>query len=188
MNTPRRVDLSAIERELQSQFPAVNRQFTSNVREAEESEYVKKLAVPLEARGKLPMTREKFVVNENPARVQWEREVRLFLSKLNKDFGHRITAPMIYEWVTNISIKDLVEAEGKQDATYRGGGNNGSANMHLRHINFILKEYFGKPYKTKIAGRDVGRAYTVRPSFRVRDRRPVMLTLWPEWQNGTLEA
>jgi hypothetical protein len=181
-------EASEIEKEIQARFnPDNTRRFTSTAVEAAESTYVKDLALPAEKRGTLPMTRDAYAVNENPARVEWEREVRKFLARLNSDFGHRITAPMIYEWTTGISIKDLVKAEGVDESEYRGGAQNGSANSHLRHINAILKEYFGTPYKTTIAGRPVGRAYTVRRHFKVSRKRPVSITLLPEWEEGTLD-
>lgn len=187
---PRQADLSAIERRLQAEFrPDTNRQFTSTTdQELKESEYIKNLVLPVGARGKLPLTKDKFVIDENPALVEWERQTRLFLSKLNDDFGHRVTAPMVYEWTTGISIADLAKAEGVDEADGRGGGKTGSANSHLRHINKILADYFGKPYKTRIAGRDVGKAYKVRPHFKVRNKKPMCITLWPEWDNGTLEV
>lgn len=185
---PIKPEMSDLEKQLQDQFNPENiKRFTSTAKEPESSEYVKELVLPEESRGRLPMTRDSFLINENPALVEWERETRKFLARLNTtDFSHRITAPMVYEWVTGISIKDLAEAEGADKADGRGGGKTGSANMHLRHINTILRAYFGKPYQTKIAGRDVGRAYRVRKSFRVKHKRPECITLWPEWESGTL--
>lgn len=180
-------ELSDIERELQARHnPSVRRQFTSTALAPRASDYVEDLALPVESRGRMPLTQEKYVIAENPQRVTWEREVRQALATLSDKTAHRITAPMIYEWATGISIADLIEAEGLQDASPRGGGQNGSANAHLRHINWVLAEYFGKPYKTKIAGREVGKAYKVRKGFRVKLKRPANLTLWPEWENGTL--
>ena len=178
---------SEIEKELQARFnPDEGFRFASNAQAAASSEYVEELALPDESRGRVPYTQDKFVINENPALVQWEREIRKFLARLNSDFGHRVTAPMIYEWTTGIRISDLQKAEGVDTSNWRGGAASGSANAHLRHINKILKEYFGKPYKTTIMGRPVGRAYKVRPSFKVRKKRPACLTLWPDWDAGTL--
>ena len=180
-------ELSDIERELQARHnPNLRRQFSSTALEPRTSEYIEDLAVPVESRGRMPLTQEKFVIAENPQRVAWERHVREALDTLSDKIAHRVTAPMIYEWVTQISIADLIEAENLQDANPRGGGQNGSANSHLRHINWVLREYFGTPYKTKIAGREVGKAYRVRKGFRVRLKKPANLTLWPEWENGTL--
>src|SRR5690606_19728843 len=103
------------------------------------------------------------------------------------DFGHRVTAHMVYEWATGIDLRELQIAEGiDPDHPGRGSAPYGSASMHLRHINKILFEYFGKPYKTTIAGREVGKAYKVRASFYVHLKRPACLTLWPEWDEKTL--
>jgi hypothetical protein len=180
-------ELIDIERELQARHnPSIRRQFSSTALEPKTSEYIEDLALPVESRGRMPLTQEKFVISENPQRVSWEREVRTALDQLSDKTAHRITAPMIYEWATGISIADLIEAEGLQDVSPRGGGQNGSANAHLRHINWVLTQYFGKGYKTKIAGREVGKAYKIRQGFRVRLKRPANLTLWPEWENGTL--
>jgi hypothetical protein len=94
---------------------------------------------------------------------------------------------MIFEWVTGVTIKEIQEAEGVDLAEWRGGAANGSANMHLRHINAILAEYFGKPRKTTIMGRHVGKAYDVPRGFRTERRKPLCLTLWPEWDEGQLD-
>jgi len=180
-------ELSDIERELQARHnPNIRQQFTSTALEPRTSEYIEDLALPVESRGRMPLTQEKFVIAENPQRVAWEREVRAALATMSDKTAHRITAVMVYEWTTGIKVTDLIEAEGLQDVSPRGGGQNGSANSHLRHINWVLQEYFGKPYKTKIAGREVGKAYKVRKGFRVKLKRPANLTLWPEWENGTL--
>ena len=200
---------SEIERMLQEKFPQESPRFTSMAKDPETSTLVKELARPVEERGRIPMTREAFVIEEPPARVEWEREIRIFLSRLSQESGHRVTAPMIYEWTTGISIRQLAEealklkieearkeaeAKGKDfdestiTLSWRGGGTTGPANMHLRLINWVLKEYFGNPHKTTIAGRSVGRAYTVRKYFRVRDKKPANLTLIPDWEAGTLDG
>lgn len=182
-------DLSDVERALQAKYdPNVNKPFQSTAVDPKSSEYVKALALPRDKRGQMPLTQEKFVISEDPVRVEWERELRIFLDALVSRNGHRISAPMVFEWVTGISIKELAEIEGVANADGRGGGRNGSANSHLRHLNYLMKAYFGNSYKTTIAGRSVGKAYTVPPGFRVKRQRPVCLTLWPEYENGTLEA
>lgn len=184
-----RKNISDIERELQNRHnPNLPGQFTSTTEALQRPDYIQELAVPLEVRGRLPLTQERYVIQENPALVEWERYTRQFLRKLNtRNFSHRVTAPMIFEWVTNISIADLAKAEGVDKNDARGGGQLGSANTHLRHINKILREYFGKPYKTTIANRPVGRAYKVYQYFQVQHKKPVCLTLWPEWDAGTLQ-
>jgi hypothetical protein len=193
VNDPRNT-VSEIEREMQARFdPDAAKRFTSTAREAAKSEYVGELVVPEEQRGLMPYTKEEFVISENPQRVAWEREVRKFLKRLTNHTSHRITAAMIYEWATNIKIADLLEADKRAELlTDEPEGvtaqtNAGRLNVHLRHINWVLREYFGKPYKTKIMGREVGRAYTVRQEFRVKLKKPANLTLWPEWNEGTLD-
>jgi len=177
-----------LHRELQKQFdPTGLSRFTSTAQEARKAEDVESLLLDEEQRGRIPFTREDFVIREDPRRVEWEREVRKFLSRLNHDYGHRVTAPMIYEWATGVSLADLAAAEGVDPDNWRGGARWGSANVHLRHINWVLKEYFGKSYKTTIMGRPVGRAYTVRPQFRVQKKRPANITLLAEWSEGTLK-
>lgn len=184
---PRRSEPTEAELEIQRRFdPANADRFSSVAQEAARGILVQKLSLPEEERGPMPFTKERMVTNENPLRVEWEREVRKFLRRLDED-GHRITAPMIYEWTTGISLRELRKAEGVDDDQWRGGAGSGSANTHLRHINAILLGYFGKPYKTTIMGRHVGRAYTVRKNFRVKDKKPMSLNLWPDWKEGTLD-
>lgn len=121
----------------------------------------------------MPLTKDKYIIRENPHEVQWEREVRKFLRKLSPQHGHRVAAVMIYEWATGIQIAELMRAGG-------------SANADLRKINKILKFYFGDPYSTYIAGRKVPKAYRVRPGYYIKRHRPMTLTLWVEYQEGTL--
>ena len=184
-----RKNISDVERELQQRHnPNLGGRFTSTTEELERADYIQELAVPKEARGRLPLTQERYVIQENPALVEWERYTRQFLRKLNtSDFSHRVTAAMVFEWVTNISIADLAKEEGADQRSPKGGGQLGSANMHLRHINKVLRTYFGTPYKTTIANRPVGRAYKVRQYFMVQHKKPMCLTLWPEWDAGVLE-
>lgn len=126
-------------------------------------------------RAKLPETKEKYIIKENPHLVQWERETRKFLVKLNPKHGHRVTGSMIYEWATGINIKEL----------YDRGGN---ANRDLRKINRILEFYFGKPYMTYMMGRKVPKAYKVPPGFYIKRHRPMTLSLYHEYSNKTLVA
>lgn len=121
----------------------------------------------------MPFTKDKYLVKENPHLVHWEREVRKFLRNLTVNHGHRISAVMIYEWATGIRVADLV----KQGA---------SANADLRHLNKILGFYFGKPYSTYIMGRKVARAYRVPKGWYVRRHRPMTLTLYAEYAEGSL--
>jgi hypothetical protein len=86
------------------------------------------LVLPVSERAKMPLTKDKYLVKENPHQVQWEREVRLFLRQLSPQHGHRVAAVMIYEWATGINVADL----------YKEGGTCGS---DLRKINQILRFY-----------------------------------------------
>lgn len=128
-----------------------------------------------EERAKLPETKDKYLVRENPNLVQWERETRKFLRKLNPAHGHRVSAAMVYEWATGINISEL----------YARGG---SATSHLRNINKVLGHYFGKPYMTYILGRKVPKAYRVPPGWYVTRHRPMTLSLFHEWSTKTLGA
>ena len=186
---PRKTERSLLERELQDAFnPEHSTRFTSTAREAQTDDYVKDLLLPVSSRGRMPLTKENFVGVDNPALVEWERQVRIFLLELPTGRqGHVVTAVMIYEWATGIRVKELAAAEGVGEET-RGGAQSGSANPHLRHISAVLKDYFGTPYKTTIAGRAVGRAYRVRRYFRLRDKKPLTLTLQVEWSEGVLDA
>lgn len=121
----------------------------------------------------MPLTKEKYVIRENPQLVQWERETRLFLRHLSPSHGHRISASMVYEWVTGIRIVDL-HAEG------------GNANSDLRKINQILRSYFGRSYQTYIAGRKVPNAYRVKPGYYIKRHRPMTLELYLEYLEGAL--
>jgi hypothetical protein len=128
-----------------------------------------------EERAKLPETKDKFLVRENPHLVEWERETRKFLRKLSPHHGHRVSAAMVYEWATGINVAEL----------YASGG---TAGAHLRNINKVLSHYFGKPYMTYILGRKVPKAYRVPPGWYVKRHRPMTLTLFHEWSSKTLEA
>jgi len=185
--------VSALEQDLQSRFdPTHLQRFSSNAKKVTESEYVQELVLPEEERGIMPYTKSDFIISENPLRVEWEKEVRKFLRNLSTHTSHRITAVMVYEWATGIKVTDLLEADKagelitEEAPGIRTQTNAGRLNVHLRHINWVLKEYFGKSYKTKIMGREVGRAYTVRQEFRVKLKKPANMTLWPDWAEGTL--
>lgn len=124
-------------------------------------------------RAKLPETKDKYLVRENPQLIAWEREVRKFLRKLNPAHGHRVSAVMVYEWATGINVKELYD---------RGG----QADQALKYLNKILAFYFGKPYTTYIMGRKVMKAYRVPPGWYVRRHRPMTLTLYYEFSTKTL--
>jgi len=182
-------ELAALEQALQEEFSRDTR-FTSTAGDFKTSDEVRQLIMSKSNRGRVPLTRTDFVVTENPARVEWEREVRNFLRELRPGTryrGHKVNAPMVFEWVTGKTIKQIQEEEKVDTTMTRGGQATGSANMHLRHINVILKEYFGEPRKTTILGRPVGKAYDVPKGFRTERRKPMCLTLWPEYDDGVLD-
>jgi uncharacterized protein YcgL (UPF0745 family) len=142
------------------------------------------LVLPDELRSKMPLTKSKYLVRENPHQVQWERETRKFLVRLTPEQEHRISAGMIYEWATGIRVKDVMEMErgrisapGIAHTTWRGD---------LSKINKVLRYYFGKPYMTWIAGAKVPKAYKVRQGYYITRHRPMTLTLWTEYTEGVL--
>ena len=145
----------------------------SSARDAAPSERLDQLVLPDEMRAKMPFTKDKYLVRENPHLVAWEREVRKFLRKLSPEHAHRVSAVMIYEWATGIRVAELVE---------KGG----SASADLRKLNQILRFYFGKSYMTYIMGRKVPNAYKVKPGYYIRRHRPMTLTLYAEYAEGSL--
>lgn len=130
------------------------------------------LMLPDTQRAKMPFTKDKYLVREMPEIVQWERETRKFLRNLSPEHGHRVSAAMVYEWATGIKVSELVEM---------GGGT-----TDLKRINKILRFYFGKPYMTWICGRKVPNAFRVKPGYYIRRHRPMTLTLYAEYCEGTL--
>lgn len=133
----------------------------------------------------MPFTKEKYLVKENPQRVQWERELRKFLRKLSPEHEHRIAAVHVYEWATGLRMTDVV-AEEKRDreagitprqgvTTWRGD---------LRKLNDLLREYFGKPYMTYIMGRKIPKAYRVPKGWYVYRHRPKTMELYAEYADG----
>lgn len=123
-------------------------------------------------RGKMPHTKDKYLVKENPALVQWERTTREFLRELSPEHGHRVSAVMVFEWATGITIKQHMDE--------------GGATTDLKNINKVLRFYFGQPYMTYICGRKVPRAYRVKPGYYITRHRPMTLTLWAEYTEGVL--
>ena len=168
--------LTEVEEKLKNQF-SKETTFTrvpSTARDSASSERVTQLVLPDEERAKMPFTKDAYLIREDPALVAWEREVRKFLRKLSPDHGHRVSSVMIYEWATGIRVVDLL-AEG------------GSPNADLRKINRCMRFYFGKSYSTYIMGRKVQNAYRVNPGIYITRRRPMTLTLYAEYAEGTLK-
>ena len=168
--------LSEVEAVLKKRFnkeEADKTRVPSTAHAARGSARVDQLVLADEERAKMPLTKDKYLVKENPHLVQWEREVRKFLRNLSPEHGHRVAAVMIYEWATGIKVAELMAAGG-------------TAQSELRKINQVLRFYFGKPYMTYIAGRKVPNAYRVKPGYYIRRHRPMTLTLWAEYMEGTL--
>jgi hypothetical protein len=166
--------LTEVEKKLKAKFERSDvRGLPSNSTAVAPSPRVNSLLLNDEERSKMPITADKFVVRENPLKVAWEREVRKFGRQLNMETGHRISASMIYEWATGVSVKEYIELEGKSP-------------IDLRVINIFLRHYFGASYTTYIAGHKVPNCYRVKPGHRMKRRVPLMMTLRAEFYAGTL--
>lgn len=174
MSQPDTSLLSEVEAVLKKRFSVdETERVPSTARAAAGSARVDQLVLADDERAPMPLTKDKYIIRENPHLVAWEREVRKFLRRLSPDHGHRVAAVMIYEWATGIKVAELMEQGG-------------SANADLRKLNQVLGFYFGKPYSTYICGRKVPRAYRVKPGYYIKRHRPMTLTLWAEYQQGTL--
>ena len=183
MEDSEKVYLSAVERELKKRFDkseADKRRLPSTAADARSSGRVDSLVLPDEMRAKMPLTKDKYIVRENPRLVEWERETRKFLRNLSPEHGHRVSAVHVFEWATGLSVKDLMEQQKQAEPGKE------SWRTDLRKINQVLGFYFGKPYTTWIAGKKIGKAYKVRPGYYIRRHRPLTLTLYAEYIEGTL--
>ena len=145
----------------------------SSAAAATPSERMDQLVLPLEKRPKMPYTKDKYLVRENPQLVAWERETRKFLRNLSPVHGHRVAATMVYEWATGISVKEMIEQGG-------------APSPDLRKINQVLRYYFGKSYSTYIMNRKVPNCYRVPPGWLVKRHRPMTMELYAEYAEGTL--
>ena len=145
----------------------------SNASQSAGSARVDRLVLPDDQRPRMPFTKDKYLVRENPHLVQWEREVRKFLRKLSPEHGHRVSAIMVYEWATGSTYLEQKEAGRHPGAD-------------LRKINQLLTFYFGTPYMTYICGRKVPKAYRVKPGYYITRHRPQTLTLYAEYVEGVL--
>ena len=67
------------------------RRLPSNAAPPPESDRLTQLFAPVEERGRMPLTKERYVIRDNPHKVAWERQVRMFLRLLPLDpgRGHR---------------------------------------------------------------------------------------------------
>jgi hypothetical protein len=175
--------LTATEEELKKRFDkeeASRRRIPSTSSDPASSERVDQLVLPDEMRARMPATKDRYIIRENPHLVAWEREVRKFLRQLSPEHGHRVSAIMVYEWATGIRVVDLMSS----DEPLSPGKQNWRSD--LRKINKVLEYYFGKPYMTWIMGRKVLKAYRVKPGYYIRRHRPRTLTLYAEYVEGTL--
>jgi len=175
--------LTATEEELKKRFStegATKRRLPSVATNAPAAERLDQLVLPDHMRAKMPLTKDKYLVKENPHLVAWEREVRKFLRNLSPDHGHRVAAVMIYEWATGMRVKDLMESGEKLPP----GRQNWRTD--LRKITKCLEFYFGKPYMTWICGRKVPNTFRVKPGYYIKRHRPMTLTLWAEYTEGVL--
>jgi hypothetical protein len=175
--------LTEAEEELKKRFKKEEvdrKRMPSTASAVQPSDRVDQLTLADEERGKMPFTKDKFLVRENPDLVQWEREVRKFLRNLSPEHEHRVTAVMVFEWATGLEVKELAETTKE----FESGRQNWRSD--LRKINSILSFYFGKPYTTWIMGRKVGKAYKVKKGYYIKRHRPKTLTLYAEYAEGVL--
>lgn len=129
------------------------------------------LFLPNGEKPRMPITKDRYVIRDNPHEVAWERQVRMFLRGLSLTDSHRVSATMIYEWATGTRVAELAA---------------GAANGDLRKINKIMRFYFGKAYSTWIGGRKVPNCYRIPLGWRVKRHRPMTLSLWSEYTEGVL--
>lgn len=172
--------LSELEKTLKNKFnkDVPRDRIQSTASDPRQGSRVNQLTLSDKERGRMPYTKEKYIIRENPQLIEWEREVRKFLRNLSPEHGHRVTAVMIFEWATGLLIKELMEDETARGTT--------GWRADLRKINKVLEYYFGKPYTTYILGRKVHRAYRVKPGHYIRRRRPMSITLYAEYLDGVL--
>lgn len=149
----------------------------------QKTEHLEALVLPDSLRAKMPFTKDKYLVKEHPALVFWERETRKFLRRLSPEHGHRVSAVMVWEWATGLSVQELEQQV--KDGTLEGKA---TWRSDMRHINKVLTFLFGKPGSTWIAGRKVAKAYRVRQGYYIKRHRPLTLTLYAEYCEGSLEA
>ena len=157
----------ALQEKFEREGPGPGR-LPSTARPAPQSERLDQLFLPVGERGKIPLTKERYVVRDNPHEVAWERQIRMFLRLLTLDDSHRVSASMIYEWATGIKVIDYFDRTGYVPPD-------------LRRINKIMRFYFTKSYPTWIAGKKVPNCYRIPLGWRVKRHRPMTLTLWNEY-------
>ena len=85
--------LTAAEEELKKRFnkeKADKTRLPSTAAEAPGSDRIDQLVLPDEMRARMPVTKDKYLVRENPHLVQWEREVRKFLRNPRHKFRRKL--------------------------------------------------------------------------------------------------
>ena len=167
--------LSEVERLLKERFnpeTSATRVLPSDAK-ARESARLDQLILAREDRGRMPLTKDKYLVKENEDLIRWERVTREFLRNLSPKHRHRVSPSMVYEWATGISTVELKAA--------------GGSTADLRKIKQVLQFYFGKPFMTWIAGKKVLNCFEVPVGYYIKYHRPMTLTLWAEKREGTLE-
>lgn len=127
--------------------------------------------LPLSERGRMPLTKDKYIVREDPELVKWERITREFLRNLTPAHRHRVSAVMVWEWATGQKVGSQPRVTGTSV---------------FRKINKILRYYFGEPYMTWIANKKVPKCYEVKPGYYIRNHRPMTTELWLEYTQGVL--
>jgi hypothetical protein len=181
--------LTQVEAELREKFETEgigSNRLPSTAQPAPASDRLDQLFLPEGERPKMPLTKDKYVVRDNPHKVAWERVTRQFLRNLSLTSSHRISAVMVYEWATGIRVVDaMARAKAAKLADPDDPAGRGPSH-DLRKINEILRFYFGKSYITWIAGRKVPNAYRVPQQWRIKYHRPMTLTLWNEYTEGVL--
>jgi len=181
--------LFEVERMLKKDYKRDNiSRVPSTAREAAGSPRIDQLILQKEERPKMPYTKDKYLVRENPHKVAWERVTREFLRNLSVATGHRVSAVMVFEWATGIKVKEATDLARKQkaDDSIPEAEKYAGPSPDLRKINEILRFYFGKSYMTYIMGRKTPNCYRVPPGYHIRRHRPMTLTLYAEYAEGTL--
>ena len=181
--------LSEVERTLKQRYEAADfkagvDRIPSTAAPRKRENRVNQLLLPDSERSKMPLTKEKFLIRENPQLILWERETRKFLRLLTPLHEHRVSAVMVYEWATGLQIIDLMKLEQEITPERRTTTPIPTWRADLRKIDKALTFYFGKSYMTYIAGRKVKHAYKIRKGYYIYQHRPMTLELWVEWKGG----
>lgn len=126
-----------------------------------------------ESQRDMPLLRDKILISEDEDLIAWERLTRAFLFKLATGRPHRISAVIVWEWATGMSVKE--EWEKKNSVVY---------SSDLRYINRVLTAYFGESRPSFIAGRKFNKVYDINKYFYLDRKSPFTMTLYLEWKSG----